>query len=171
MLLNTESAIIKAHKIMEMECYKNHNRETFNDGACSLILCEIYNIIYISNVGNSKCVISSAYGSEIYNLASNHTPLCKSEVERIQSKASSCEIKIDSNGKNARIYPSGLNVTRVVGFTSAKGNSLNKEKGGNSNSSWNGNGIDNGIISQPDIMTIQSSDEMDFIIMASKRLL
>ena len=114
-------------------------------GSCAHILININNKIYIGNCGNSRSIISSKLGKEINNLSIDHIPNDEIEKKRIEEHGG----KVIKKNNIYFINPSNFPFSRSIGDYELKNN--NKTKGI--------------IVSEPDVIVIESNCDMDFILM------
>ena len=114
-------------------------------GSCAHILININNKIYIGNCGNSRSIISSKLGKEINKLSIDHIPNEDNEKKRIESHGG----KLIKKNNIYFINPSNFPFSRSIGDYELKNN--NKTKGI--------------IVSEPDVIVIESNCDMDFILM------
>jgi serine/threonine protein phosphatase PrpC len=78
-LIKTHESIIDSHKNIEEELLL----ENINDkiGSCSLTLIIIDNVCYVSNLGDSRAILS--LNDTIYQLTKDHVPSDEGEKQRI----------------------------------------------------------------------------------------
>ena len=137
-------------------------------GSCALILLTVNNMLYVANVGDSRCLISCKNGKIQKDVTRDHKPNYPYERERIIKNngiiyQSETPIDIDiEDDKNIfkdkvilgpyRVNPGRLSVSRTIGDAEAK----TPEFGGNPNV----------IISQPDVYCYDlEEDDVDFFIL------
>ena len=137
-----------------------------NSGSCGLILLVVNNILYIGNVGDSRCLISQKNGKIQKDVTRDHKPNYPYEKERILlngGKIYQTQTPINQNNdilnNNTilmgphRVSPGNLSVSRTVGDAIAKLEIL----GGNKKV----------VISEPDIYVFDlSKDDVDYIFLA-----
>ena len=137
-------------------------------GSCALILLTVNNMLYVANVGDSRCVISCKNGKIQKDVTRDHKPNYPYERERIiknngtiYQSETPIDVDIDDE-KNIfkdkvilgpyRVNPGRLSVSRTIGDAEAK----TPEFGGNPNV----------IISEPDIYCYDlEKDDIDFFIL------
>jgi serine/threonine protein phosphatase PrpC len=78
-LIKTHESIIDSHKNIEEELIIEKLSDRI--GSCSLTLLIIDNICYISNLGDSRAILSMTEG--VYQLTKDHTPSEEGEKQRI----------------------------------------------------------------------------------------
>jgi len=140
-----------------------NNNLVDNSGSCGLVLLLVNNIIYIANVGDSRCVGSFKNGKILKDITLDHKPNSPYEKERIIKNGgkiyqTQTPIDDDDNFKDKilvgphRVFPGKLSVSRTVG--DAEGKIL--ELGGNPNV----------LIPLPDIYVFDlEKDDIDFFIL------
>jgi serine/threonine protein phosphatase PrpC len=117
-------------------------------GSCVLVFFHFDKKIYIGNCGNLRSVISSKLGNEINQLSIDHIPNEENEKKRIELHGG----KIIKKNNIYYINPSNFLFTRSIGNFDIK--NKNKEM----------------IISEPDVIEIDVSSNMDFIIIGGYEL-
>ena len=134
-----------------------------NSGSCGLILLLINNLIYIANVGDSRCLGSFKNGKIQKDITLDHKPNTPYEKERIIKNGgkvyqTQTPIDDDENYKDKilvgpyRVFPGKLSVSRTVGDAEGKVEDL----GGNPNV----------IVPVPDIFIFDfEKDDIDFFIL------
>ena len=139
------------------------NKLEDNSGSCGLILLLVNNIIYIANVGDSRCVASFKNGKIQKDITLDHKPNASYEKERIIKSGgriyqTQTPIDDDENYKDKilvgpyRVFPGKLSVSRTVGDAEGKLEVL----GGNPHV----------LIPEPDIYTFDiKKDDIDFFIL------
>ena len=155
-------------EFLENYAVKN-NKIIDKSGSCALILLTINNLLYVANVGDSRCLISCKKGKILKDVTRDHKPNYPYEKERIIKNQgniyqSETPIDIDINDEEDKIFldkvilgpyrvsPGRLSVSRTIGDAEAK---LPKF-GGNPNV----------IISEPDIYIFDlEKDDVDFFIL------
>ena len=135
-------------------------------GSCALILLTVNNLLYVANVGDSRCLVSCKNGKIMKDVTRDHKPNYPYERERIIKNngiiyQSETPIDIDDNNNlfkdkvilgPYRVNPGRLSVSRTIGDAEAK----TPEFGGNPNV----------IISEPDIYCYDlEKDDVDFFIL------
>ena len=153
---------------LENYAVKN-NKVIDKSGSCALILLSINNLLYIANVGDSRCVISCKNGRILKDVTRDHKPNYPYEKERIiKNKGniyqSETPIEIDVEDEEDEIFknkvilgpyrvnPGRLSVSRTIGDAEAK----LSEFGGNPNV----------IICDPDIYIFDlEKDDVDFLVL------
>ena len=146
-----------------------YNKIIDRSGSCALILLTINNIVYVANVGDSRCLISCKRGKILKDVTRDHKPNYPYEKERIiKNKGdiyqSETPIDIDINDEEDkffldkvilgpyRVNPGRLSVSRTIGDPEAK----IQQFGGNPNV----------IISEPDVYVFDlDKDDIDFFIL------
>ena len=140
-----------------------NNKLEDNSGSCALILLLVNNLIYIANVGDSRCVGSFKNGKIRKDITLDHKPNYPYEKERIIKKGgriyqTQTPIEDDENFKDKilvgpyRVFPGKLSVSRTIGDAEGKIEVL----GGNPNV----------LIPEPDIFTFDlEKDDIDFFIL------
>lgn len=88
---------------------------TPNCGSTFLSLLSLNNQIYISNIGNSKCIISLNNSLEIYSVNKTHTPNNESEMQRLRYYGIVFKKDIKSKGTKFIILPYNIHTTRIIG--------------------------------------------------------
>ena len=134
-----------------------------NSGSCGLILLIIDHLIYIANVGDSRCLGSFKNGKIQKDITLDHKPNTPYEKERILKNGgkiyqTQTPIEDDENFKDKilvgpyRVFPGKLSVSRTVGDAEGKITEL----GGNPNV----------IVPAPDIFCFDlQKDDIDFFIL------
>ena len=134
-----------------------------NSGSCGLILLIVKNIIYIGNVGDSRCLGSFQNGKIQKDITIDHKPNWPVEKERINKnggKIYQTQTPLDDDEiyQNKiligpyRVIPGKLSVSRTVGDAEGK----IEEIGGNKNV----------LVSSPDIYKYNlDKDDIDFFIL------
>ena len=134
-----------------------------NSGSCGLILLLMNNLIYIANVGDSRCLGSFKNGKIQKDITLDHKPNTPYEKERILKNGgkiyqTQTPIEDDENFKDKilvgpyRVFPGKLSVSRTVGDAEGKIEAL----GGNPNV----------IVPVPDIFCFDlEKDDIDFFIL------
>ena len=140
-----------------------NNKLEDNSGSCALILLLVNNLIYIANVGDSRCVGSFKNGKVRKDITLDHKPNYNYEKERIIKNGgriyqTQTPIEDDDNFKDKilvgpyRVFPGKLSVSRTIGEKKKKIEAL----GGN-------NSV---LIPVPDIFTFDlEKDDIDFFIL------
>ena len=159
-------AFEKAEKNFLENYALNKKKEVINkSGSCAIILLLVDNIIYIANVGDSRCLLSMNGGKKFLEVTKDHKPNSPDEKKRIElfgGKIYQTEtlIKKSNNpeiiGKKLvgpyRVSPGGLSVSRTIGDVEAK---LEKCRGN-----------PNIVIAKPDIFIYDlNKDDIDFFIL------
>ena len=161
------SAIKYGFKKIDEDYLRNHafinNKLIDNSGSCGLILLLINNLIYIANVGDSRCLGSFKNGKIQKDITLDHKPNTPYEKERIIKNGgkiyqTQTPIEDDETFKDKilvgpyRVYPGKLSVSRTVGDAEGKIELL----GGNPNV----------IVPVPDIFCFNlDEDDIDFFIL------
>ena len=162
-----QNAIKYAFKKIDEDYLKNHafidNKLVDNSGSCGLILLLINNLIYIANVGDSRCIGSFQNGKIQKDITLDHKPNTPYEKERILKYGgkiyqTQTPIEDDEMYKNKilvgpyRVFPGKLSVSRTVGDAEGKIEAI----GGNPNV----------IVPLPDIFCFDlEKDDIDFFIL------
>ena len=140
-----------------------NNKLEDNSGSCGLILLLVNNLVYIANVGDSRCVGSFKKGKIQKDITLDHKPNAPYERERIIKNGgkiyqTQTPIDEDESFKDKilvgphRVFPGKLSVSRTVGDAEGKLEIL----GGNPNV----------LIPIPDIYTFDlEKDDIDFFIL------
>lgn len=159
LLTNPRKAIRFAYKKIENEL-KGKFLKSLRCGSCSIIILSINNKILISNLGDSKCVISLNNSFDVYKLSSEHTPANQIEANRL-NESNVLFKKMAKYGNKYKIFPSGIKTTRILGHFDSKiiPSSTNPFEKTNKKS--------NGIISAPETFEISSKDQIDFLILVN----
>ena len=160
-------AIKYGFKKIDEDYLQNHafidNKLIDNSGSCGLILLLIDNLIYIANVGDSRCLGSFKNGKIQKDITLDHKPNTPYERERIIKNGgkiyqTQTPIEDDETFKDKilvgpyRVYPGKLSVSRTVGDAEGKIELL----GGNPNV----------IVPVPDIFCFNlDEDDIDFFIL------
>ena len=128
------------------DCFEKQQNSIPYDkgGSCAHILIHFDNKIYIGNCGNSRSIISSKLGKDIFQLSIDHIPNEENEKKRIEEHGG----KIIQKNNNYFISPSNFPFSRSIGDYELKNNVKTK-------------GI---IISEPDVIEIETNSDMDFIL-------
>ena len=173
-----KTSMIEAFQKAEEEFIKQKckSAEEFdNSGSCALVCILFDNKVYISNIGDSRAIMSMSGGTKIKQLSIDHKPNNPKEFERAIKNGSKIYIDNDDPDRDIsklvfikdksefekyknekeevifREYPSDLAVMRTIGDVKVK----NKEYGGNPGT----------IISIPEIFIYDISNTEDFIVM------
>ena len=140
-----------------------NNQLIDNSGSCGLILLIINNLIYIANVGDSRCVGSFKNGKIQKDITLDHKPNTPYEKERIVKNGgkiyqTQTPLEDDESFRDKilmgpyRVFPGKLSVSRTVGDAEGK----IEELGGNPNV----------IVPIPDIFCFDlEKDDIDFFIL------
>ena len=134
-------------------------------GSCAIIMLIIDKIIYIANVGDSRCVLSMENGKKYIEVTKDHKPNSPDELKRIKKFGGNIyqSETVITNVSNPnidgkiligpyRVLPGRLSVSRTIGDVEAK-----LEKFG---------GNPNVIISEPDIFFYDlKKNDIDFFIL------
>ena len=140
-----------------------NNKLIDNSGSCGLILLLINSLIYIANVGDSRCIGSFKNGKIQKDITLDHKPNTPYEKERILKNGgkiyqTQTPIDDDESFKDKilvgpyRVFPGKLSVSRTVGDAEGK----IEELGGNPNV----------IVPVPDIFVFDlEKDDIDFFIL------
>ena len=153
-----------------LENYAVKNEKIIDkSGSCALILLTVNNLLYIANVGDSRCLISSKNGKILKDVTRDHKPNYPYEKERIikyngNIYQSETPIEIDMEDEEDKLFkdkvilgpyrvnPGRLSVSRTIGDAEAK----IPKFGGNPNV----------IISEPDVFIFDlEKDDVDFFIL------
>ena len=154
-----------------LENYAIQNGQLIDkSGSCALILLTVDNLLYVANVGDSRCVISCKNGKILKDVTRDHKPNYPYEKERIiknngtvYQSETPIDIELEGESDNNilkdkvilgpyRVNPGRLSVSRTIGDAEAK----IPELGGNPNV----------IISEPDIYIYDlEKDDVDFFIL------
>ena len=128
------------------DCFEKQQNSIPYDkgGSCALIFIHFDNKIFIGNCGNSRSIISSKLGKDIFQLSIDHIPNEENEKKRIEEHGG----KIIQKNNNYFINPSNFPFSRSIGDYELKNNVKTK-------------GI---IISEPDVIEIEANSDMDFIL-------
>ena len=161
------NAIRYGFKKIDEDYLKRHafvnNKLLDNSGSCGLILLLINNLIYIANVGDSRCLGSFKNGKIQKDITLDHKPNTPYEKERIIKNGgkiyqTQTPLEDDEAYKDKilvgpyRVFPGKLSVSRTVGDAEGKIEAL----GGNPNV----------IVPQPDIFCFNlDTDDIDFFIL------
>ena len=164
---NIPSAIKHGFKKIDEDYLIKHafvsNKLEDNSGSCGLILLLVNNIIYIANVGDSRCVGSFKNGKLLKDITFDHKPNAPYERERILKNGgkiyqTQTPIDDDESFKDKilvgpyRVFPGKLSVSRTIGDAEGKIENL----GGNPNV----------LIPEPDIYTFDlEKDDVDFFVL------
>jgi len=182
------TCILSSLNSLEKQFNKKYNSDLNNindaSGACLIILLVINDLMYITNIGDCRAIISMNSGSKIKPLSIDHKPNNPKEYKRIIENNGHVyyddnEYTLDERNLNNikiikkledfdkyvikedfpifRTFPFHLSYTRSLGDINYK-----KEKLG---------GIEGMIISDPEIFTLDLTEkEYDFIVMGSDGL-
>ena len=161
------SAIKYGFKKIDQDYLYKHafidNKLIDNSGSCGLILLLINKLIYIANVGDSRCLGSFKNGEIQKDITLDHKPNTPYEKERIIKNGgkiyqTQTTLDDDETYKDKilmgpyRVFPGKLSVSRTVGDAEGKIEAL----GGNPNV----------IIPEPDISCFDlEKDDIDFFIL------
>ena len=161
------NAIKFGFKKIDEDYLKKHafinNKLIDNSGSCGLILLLINNLIYIANVGDSRCIGSFKNGRLQKDITLDHKPNTPYEKERILKNGgkiyqTQTPLDDDESFKDKilvgpyRVFPGKLSVSRTVGDAEGKIEDL----GGNPNV----------IVPVPDIFLFDlEKDDIDFFIL------
>ena len=144
------SALENSFSFAEKTFFNSFFQKTFeNSGSCACSVVINGKNLYVSNLGDSRAILGSRKGTQVYQLSVDHKPGNSSEKERIEQAGGKI---IQSNGV-LRILPGKLSVSRAFGDFSAKIKNL----GGNPNV----------LISKPDISIFTLKTDFDYILIAS----
>ncbi len=162
-----QNAIKYGFKKIDEDYLKNHafinNELVDNSGSCGLILLLINNLIYIANVGDSRCIGSFQNGKIQKDITLDHKPNTPYEKERILKYGgkiyqTQTPIEDDEIYKDKilvgpyRVFPGKLSVSRTVGDAEGKIEAI----GGNPKV----------IVPVPDIFCFDlEKDDIDFFIL------
>ena len=176
--LDIKTSMTEAFQKAEEEFIKQKCKspeEFDNSGSCALVCILFDNKVYISNIGDSRAIMSMSGGTKIKQLSTDHKPNNPKEFERAIKNGSQIYIDNDDPDRDIsklvfikdksefekyknedeevifREYPSDLAVMRTIGDVKVK----NKEYGGKSGT----------IISIPEISIYDISGTEDFIVM------
>ena len=147
--------------------YSLNNKNQIKDksGSCAIIMLVIDTMIYVANVGDSRCILSMEKGKKYIDVTQDHKPNSPKEMKRIQKYGgdiyqSETLVKNSNNPKingkiligPYRVVPGRLSVSRTIGDVEAK----LQQFGGNPNV----------IIAEPDIFIYDSNkNDIDFFIL------
>ena len=164
---NIPEAIKHGFKKIDEDYLTKHafinNKLEDNSGSCGLILLLVNNIIYIANVGDSRCVASFKNGKLQKDITLDHKPNTPYEKERIIQNGgriyqTQTPLDEDETFKDKilvgpyRVFPGKLSVSRTVGDAEGKLEAL----GGNPNV----------LVPVPDIFRFElDKDDIDFFIL------
>jgi serine/threonine protein phosphatase PrpC len=173
-----KTSMIEAFQKAEEEFIKQKCKspeEFDNSGSCALVCILFDNKVYISNIGDSRAIMSMSGGTKIKQLSIDHKPNNPKEFERAIKNGSKIYIDNDDPDRDIsklvfikdksefekyknegeevifREYPSDLAVMRTIGDVKVK----NKDYGGKPGT----------IISTPEIFIYDISSTDDFIVM------
>ena len=173
-----KTSMIEAFQKAEEEFIKQKcksDEEFDNSGSCALVCILFDNKIYISNIGDSRAIMSINGGTKIKQLSVDHKPNNPKEFERAIKNGSQIYVDNDDPDRDIsklvfikdksefekyknegeevifREYPSDLAVMRTIGDVKVK----NKDYGGKPGT----------IISTPEIFIYDISSTDDFIVM------
>ena len=150
----TDETIYKTFENIENTLMEQKiNNEIEDCGSSALILINIEKNIYVSNLGNSRAIISIDNCYEVSQLSKEHIIDNLSEKERVENFGG--KIIEDNNVK--KIIPGNLSLTRSIGDYKSKLRIYN--------------GIPNMISSVPDIVKVKNSENIDFIFLTSNGLI
>ena len=159
-------SIIKDKKLLKTNINTNSNLDYYNNsGSCGLILLIVDTKIYIANVGDSRCIMSSHNGKIQKDVTRDHKPEFPYEKQRIYDNGGNIyrnETIFNEDFENKshkkillgpyRVNPGKLSVSRTIGDARAK-----LEKLG---------GLQNVIIPEPDIYVFDYyKDNIDYFIL------
>jgi len=156
---------IKKYNNLENITLSPNNIE--RSGSCAVVVLVVGDMVYVSNVGDSRSILSSENGTKVYPLTKDHKPTDPFESKRILEnggKIYRAQTPINPNPNMKlnkenmilgpyRVLPGRLSVSRTFGDAESK---LIKY-GGNPNV----------IIAEPEIKAFKISKDYDFILLAS----
>ena len=142
-----------------------NNNISDRSGSCAVIILIVDNKVYIANVGDSRCIMSTHNGKNLREITIDHKPNEKNEKNRIIKNGgkvyqSQTQINNINNNNNCnqiligpyRVFPGRLSVSRTIGDIEAK----NVKFGGNPNV----------IIPNPEIYIFDLiNDDIDYFIL------
>jgi len=169
---NIPEAIKNGFLQAENDFLNNYALNSYNNnvndrsGSCAVIILIVNNKVYIGNVGDSRCIMSTNNGKNLREITIDHKPNEKNEKNRIiknggkvyQSQTPINNINNNNNNNNQiligpyRVFPGRLSVSRTIGDIEAK----NIKFGGNPNV----------IIPNPEIYIFDLiNDDIDYFIL------
>lgn len=85
---NPKEAIKRGFQAAESDFITNYALDPYGEladrsGSCAVVCLIVDNAIYIANVGDSRAVMSSNFGSTVSSLSEDHKPNEDSETKRI----------------------------------------------------------------------------------------
>lgn len=116
MLKNPVKAILDGFALTEKRILKSGGKNHDNSGSCALVVLILNEIIYVANLGTSRCILSSLKGFEKTLITNEHNVGNLDEVERIGKLGSSVETIEGSK----RLVPGNILVTRCFGCYKTK---------------------------------------------------
>lgn len=119
-----DKALCDAFLTSEEIFLNNHaigkNNELLNQsGSCGLVIVIADKVCYIANVGDSRAILSTSNGKEVFQLTNDHKPNYKKEKKRI-IKNGGVVYKASSFQSIYRVLPGNLSVSRTIGDAEAK---------------------------------------------------
>jgi protein phosphatase 2C family protein 2/3 len=132
-------------------------------GSCGLFSFFFNGKIYIGNVGDSRAIISRGFGKSRIGITVDHKPDEKGESERIKRNGGQVyktqpKLPLPENTTLTdlklpwRVFPGRLSVSRTFGDIAAKKEEYEGRPGV--------------VIAEPDVFEIESSDDLDFVLLA-----
>jgi serine/threonine protein phosphatase PrpC len=139
---NTAKAIQEGFFKVQSDLLSQYKSKVQKTGACALVCLIVGKFIYIANLGNCRCFLSSLKGFEKDLVTEDHLTRNVEENERILRENG----EIVEFQEVLRVKPAMLNVTRCFGCEIAEGS---------------------GVIAIPDIKVSKITKKMDFLLLAS----
>ena len=138
--------------LKEQSNQNSDTKQISSSGSCALLLIAVDDKIHIANVGDSRAIISLEQGKQIASLSVDHKPMNEGEKQRILGNGG--EIRPPPNYVNSvfRVFPGGLAISRSIGDVESKYPQFGGRTGG--------------VISTPDIVSINYKNTFDFILLA-----
>jgi len=142
-------------------CYLGEGKDLWDkSGSCALVVLIVGNQCYIANVGDSRAILSSNKGTEIYTLSWDHKPTDEFEKQRVILNGGQIyhwTAITPSDTENPDIVvgplwvlPGRLSVCRTFGDYEAK----LTDRGGNPKV----------VIAVPEVKSFEIKDEHDFVL-------
>ena len=147
-------AILRVFLKAEQEYLEFAIKNKKKSGSCAIVLILVGKTGYLTNLGDSRGILSEYQGNKITQLSSDHKPTDEYESQRI--KKAGGEVYNTSNKENnsvSRVFPGRLSVTRTIGDIDAK----IPEFGGNPNV----------VLAVPEIKIFRIHSNTDFVVLAS----
>ena len=116
-------------------------------GSCALVTIIADNMCYIANVGDSRAILSSLNGKQMYQITHDHKPNEKKEKRRIHANGG---VVYKANSVY-RVIPGDLSVSRTIGDAEVKIPFLGGKEGV--------------VVSTPEIVKFRIDEKYDFLLL------